>query len=109
MNFIMSCVKGIALGVGAILPGISSGVLCVIFGIYEKLINSILGFFKDIKTNFKFLFPIFIGVAIGVVVFGNVLKLLFETFPIQTKYAFLGLIFGSLPVLFKTANGKKRF
>ena len=35
MNFLVNCVKGIAIGAGAILPGISSGVLCVIFGIYE--------------------------------------------------------------------------
>ena len=37
MNFLVNCVKGIAIGAGAILPGISSGVLCVIFGIYEKI------------------------------------------------------------------------
>ena len=43
---------GILIGGGAILPGISSGVLCVIFGIYEKLLDSILNFFKDIKKNF---------------------------------------------------------
>lgn len=58
MNFLINYIKGLALGAGAILPGISSGVLCVIFGIYEKLINSILGFFKNIKENIKFLFPI---------------------------------------------------
>ena len=50
MHFIISCLKGIAIGAGAILPGISSGVFCVIFGIYEKLLNSILYFFKDIKN-----------------------------------------------------------
>ena len=45
----MNCVKGIAIGAGAILPGISSGVLCVIFGIYEKLLDSILNFLKILK------------------------------------------------------------
>ena len=39
MYFVSSIFKGIALGAGAILPGISSGVLCVIFGIYEKLLD----------------------------------------------------------------------
>lgn len=58
MNYISQVFKGIALGAGAILPGISSGVLCVVFGIYEKLIDSILGFFKDIKGNLKFLLPL---------------------------------------------------
>lgn len=58
MYYISQVFKGIALGAGAILPGISSGVLCVVFGIYEKLIDSILGFFKDIKGNLKFLLPL---------------------------------------------------
>ena len=61
MNFIFDCIKGVAIGAGAILPGISSGVLCVIFGIYEKLIDSILNFFKSPKNNFRFLLPIMIG------------------------------------------------
>ena len=51
MNFMKDCLKGIALGAGAILPGISSGVLCVIFGIYEKLLDAILNFFKDMKKD----------------------------------------------------------
>ena len=100
---------GILIGAGAILPGISSGVLCVIFGIYDKLINSVLGFFNDVKTNFKFLFPITIGVGIGVILFGNILKSMFATYPIQTKFAFLGLILGCVPNLFKIANSKNGF
>lgn len=58
MNFLSMFIKGIAIGAGAILPGISSGVLCVVFGIYEKLINSILNFFQDWKKNLMFLLPI---------------------------------------------------
>lgn len=102
-------VIGILIGAGAILPGISSGVLCVIFGIYDKLIDSVLGFFKDIKTNFKFLFPIVIGGGIGVILFGNILKTLFATYPTYTQFAFIGLILGCVPNLFKIANSKKGF
>ena len=109
MKFVLDCLKGVALGAGAILPGISSGVLCVVFGIYEKLVNSILNFFKDIKNNFRFLLPIIIGIAVGVVLFGNLLRILFNTFPVQTKFCFIGLILGSIPSLFKTANNHKGF
>lgn len=109
MGTLYRFVVGIFIGAGAILPGISSGVLCVIFGIYDKLINCVLGFFKNIKENFKFLFPIVIGVAIGVIVFGNLLKNLFNLYPIQTKFAFIGLILGCVPNLFKIANSKKGF
>ena len=57
MKFLFNYIKGILIGAGAIIPGISSGVLCVIFGIYETLLNSILNFFKDWKINIKFLTP----------------------------------------------------
>ena len=109
MNFILSILKGIMLGAGAILPGISSGVLLVIFGIYEKLVDSILNFFKDMKNNFKFLFPIFLGIAIGIILFGNILKYFFTTFPYQTNFAFIGLILGCIPSLLKSVNEKSKF
>ena len=102
MHFVSSIFKGIALGAGAILPGISSGVLCVVFGIYEKLLDSILYFFKDIKKNSKFLLPIFIGIFVGVLVFSNFLQYLLTTFPIQTNSIFIGLILGTIPTLLNT-------
>ena len=101
MNFLVNCVKGIAIGAGAILPGISSGVLCVIFGIYEKLLDSILNFFKDLKNNSKFLTPLIIGAGIGILLFSNILNYLLFKFPIQTKSVFIGLILGSIPSLIK--------
>lgn len=108
MNFISNCLKGIAIGAGAILPGISSGVICIIFGIYEKLLDSILNFFKDIKGNFEFLFPIIIGVSIGVILFGNLLNHFFYQFPLQTKSLFIGLILGCIPLLIKEINKRKK-
>ncbi len=104
MNYILNFCIGILIGAGAILPGISSGVLCVIFGIYEKLVNSVLNFFKDTKNNFKFLFPIASGSFVGIIALGNVLKFLFTTFPTPTKFAFIGLIVGEVPILCKKAN-----
>ncbi len=95
MNFI----KGIFIGAGAILPGISSGVLCMIFGLYENLINSIIGFFKNIKGNFKFLFPIVSGGIIGILLFSTIVSYCFEVIPCQTKSLFIGLLLGSLYVL----------
>lgn len=86
-----------------------AGVLCVVFGIYEKLLDSILNFFKDIKNNFKFLFPIFIGVGIGVLIFSNVLNYFFIKFPIQVKSIFIGLILGSIPSLFKECKLNSNF
>ena len=100
---------GMLLGAGAILPGVSSGVLCVIFGIYDKLVNSIFGLFKDFKQNFIYLFPIAFGGFIGVLSVGNILENLFNTYPVQTRFCFIGLILGSIPMLIKKVNSEHTF
>ena len=109
MSFIKNCIKGIAIGAGAILPGISSGVLCVVFGIYEKLLDSILGFFKNIKKNFIFLFPIVLGCILGVLMFSKILNYMLYAYPIQTKSTFVGLILTTVPSLIKDVNKKYKF
>lgn len=100
---------GILIGAGAILPGVSSGVICVITGIYDKLINAIFSLCKDFKKNFAFLLPLAIGGFIGVFLFGNILKALFNAFPTQTSFCFIGLIIGSIPLLIKKINQKHSF
>ena len=107
MNFLFNLVIGILVGFGAILPGVSSGVFCVIFGIYEKLVDSVLNLFKDFKKNFVFLLPIGLGSFLGIVLFGNVIKYFFNSFKFQACYAFIGLILGTIPALFKQVNFDK--
>ena len=109
MNYIINCIKGIAIGAGAIIPGVSSGVICVILGIYEKLLDSILNIFKNFKEDIKFLLPIVIGVVIGMVLFGKVLNWLFYAYPTQTSFSFIGLVLGSIPTLLKQVEKKGRF
>ena len=104
MKFLADIIKGIFIGAGAILPGISSGVLCVIFGIYEKLLDSVLNFFKEVKNNFKFLFPIIIGGFIGVISFTRIIEYLLYKYPLQTKSIFVGFILGGAILLFRDIN-----
>lgn len=101
MKFIANFFKGILIGAGCILPGISSGVLCVIFGIYDLLLDSVLNFFQDIKKNFNFLCPIAFGGVIGIIVFSNFLQYLLLKYPIQTKSIFIGLILGGVVLLYR--------
>lgn len=109
MNWIKDAIKGIAIGAGAILPGVSSGVLCVIFGIYEKLLDSVINILKNFKENIKFLLPIVIGGIIGVLIFSNILNYLFLEYPIQINSIFIGLILGTIPSLIKEINSKEKF
>ena len=81
----------------------------ILLGIYENLLNCVLNFFKNIKENFKYLFPIGLGSLIGIVLFSNILKYLFFAYPIQIKFIFIGLILGSIPALVKTCTSKVKF
>ena len=51
--------QGALVGVGAVLPGISGGVLSVIFGIYKPLMEFLSNPGKTFKIHFPRLFPFF--------------------------------------------------
>jgi len=104
MNFILNIFKGILIGIGAILPGISSGVLCVILGIYECLVSRVLHFFKNIKENFLFFLPLIIGAGISIIFVSKILLFLLENYKVPTSFVFIGLILGCVPGIFKHAN-----
>ena len=50
----MLILKGIIIGIGKIIPGVSGSMLAISMGIYQKMIDSVNNFFKDIKSNFLF-------------------------------------------------------
>ena len=80
---------------------------CAVYGLYERIVDSLVNFFKDIKNNIKFLFPIGIGTLVGIFTVGNVLKILFSKYTMQTSFAFIGLILGSIKLIIKEANIKR--
>ena len=96
--------KGILCGVGGVIPGLSGSVLLVIFGLYEKTIAAIGTFFKDIKGNIKFLVPILLGFATGIVLFSKVIDTALEKAEILTRFCFLGLILGTLPTFYREVS-----
>ena len=93
--------KGIAVGIGGIAPGLSGSVLLVIFGLYHRVIECIstILHIKKLKSNLLFLLPIVLGIGIGLVGFSTVIDLALEHFEMQTRFLFLGLVIGTLPLL----------
>lgn len=104
MEFLKSFLKGIALSVGAIAPGVSGGTLAVIFGIYERITEAIAHVFRNLKENVIFFFPIALGGGFGILVFSRIINYLFTDYNIEVKYLFIGLMVGTFPSLFKQAN-----
>jgi len=108
MDWIIRFLKGILVGIGFITPGLSGGVLAVVFGIYERL----MGFLGNLRDNFvqnlRFFLPVGIGGAIGVVAFSAVVDFAFSNYAAQFTWLFIGFIAGTFPSLFKTAGKKGR-
>ena len=93
--------QGICIGMANIIPGVSGSTIAVVFNIYDKFVKAFTFNFKEFKKDAKFVIPLFLGMAIGVVIFAKVIKFFYTNFPTQTYYVFTGLILGSLPMIFK--------
>jgi len=99
--------KGVAGGIGNIVPGLSGSALLVILGVYDKCINAISNLFIDFKNSFKFLFPIGLGILFGTFVFANIIEVALNKFSLATSIIFVGFMIGTLPSLFKQAYKEK--
>ncbi len=110
MKFLVNMLKGAAIGVAMIIPGVSGGTIAVLFNIYEGLINAISNLRKDFKKSFMFLLPIVLGMVLAFCAMYFPLKLALKHFPVQTISLFSGLMLGSIPMLFKESldNGFKK-
>lgn len=100
--------QGMLVGVGGILPGVSGGVLCAIFGIYKPIMEVLAHPFKNLKKHFALLLPAGIGLVIGFLGLARLVELLLKNNQGAAVSVFVGLIFGMLPSLWREAGLKGR-
>lgn len=108
VEFLFRIAEGTLIGLGAVLPGISGGVLCVIFGVYKPVMELLSHPFKNFKTHVPKLMPIIIGVIIGFLGIANVLAFFLEKYPAPSVCLFVGLIAGMIPSLWREAGSQGR-
>ncbi len=96
-SWVILILKGAAVGTGAILPGVSGGVLCLAFGIYEPMMALLSHPVKAFKLYYKMLIPFLIGWGAGFLLLARVVELIFEAFPSAALALFTGLVLGSVP------------
>lgn len=106
--WIIRFVKGILAGIGAITPGLSGGVLMVVFGIYEPLVRWLADIRQKFMPNLRYFLPVGIGGVIGVIAFSAVIDFAFDNFAAQFTWLFIGFISGTIPSLLKTAREQGR-
>lgn len=108
LQFLFRIIQGALIGLGAVLPGISGGVLGVIFGIYKPIMELLSNPFKNFKTHVPKLIPVFIGGVIGFLGVANILAFFLNKYPDPSVCLFIGLIGGMLPSLFREAGEQGR-
>ena len=108
LRLVLRVLQGMLIGVGAVLPGISGGVLCVVFGIYKPIMELLSSPIKKCKTHVPRLLPVIVGAVLGFLGVAKVLAFFLERYPDQSVCLFVGLIAGMLPSLFREAGEQGR-
>ena len=108
VRVVLRVLQGALIGLGAVLPGISGGVLCVIFGIYKPIMELLSNPIRNFRTHVPKLIPVILGAAVGFLGIANLLSFFLDAYPDQSVCLFVGLIAGMLPSLFREAGEKGR-
>ncbi|MBP7213589.1 MAG: DUF368 domain-containing protein [Anaerolineaceae bacterium] len=108
VGWIVRFFKGFLAGIGAITPGLSGGVMLVVFGIYEPLLRWLADLRKKFVEQLLFFLPVGIGGFLGVVAFSAVVDFALDNYEAQFTWLFIGFIAGTIPSLVKTAGKEGR-
>jgi len=108
LEWIIRLIKGVLVGVGAIVPGLSGGVLMVVFGIYEPLLRFLANIRHKFIANIRYFLPVGIGGVLGIVGFSAVVDFAFSHYAAQFTWLFIGFISGTFPSLIKTSGKEGR-
>ena len=109
-KWLLRIIQGAIIGAGAILPGISGGVLCVVFGIYQPMMALLAHPVRTFKKYAGLLLPVLIGWALGFLLIAKALNLLFSNpeYSTPVTWLFIGLIAGMMPQLYREAGKQGR-
>ena len=99
--------KGILIGLGKIIPGVSGSVIAISLGLYENIIDSISTIYKNTKEKIKFLLPIFIGIAISIILGSRIILYFLNKCYFITMMFFIGLMSGGINPIFKQIKDKQ--
>ena len=93
--------KGIIVGLGGVAPGLSGSVLLIIFGLYRKTLDALGTLLTDFRKKLRFLAPLVAGMGLGVLLFSRLIDFFLNNYEMPTRFCFLGLILGTLPMVWR--------
>ena len=115
INSSLNFLRGVLIGIAEVIPGVSGGTLALITGIYSRLLNNIDLLFKSLRQiahpklmarnlialEWKFLLPVFIGMALALVTTASFMEGLLESNPIELRAVFAGLVAAGIYIPYK--------
>ncbi len=104
LRIILHFLSGIMIGGGAMLPGISGGVLAATFGLYGPLMELFTNPVRAVKKYALMFVPVLLGMAVGFYLSAAVLDTVFILWENYIICLFAGVIFGSLPSMLDNAR-----
>lgn len=107
-NMGLRFLQGSLIGLGAVLPGVSGGVLCVVFGVYRTFMEFLTAPVRSLRRNARTLVPLVLGFVFGFVVISKALGMLLDRYPDPSVCLFVGLIGGMIPSLYREAGAQGR-
>jgi putative membrane protein len=119
-KFTNNLLRGIAMGIADVVPGVSGGTIALVLGIYEQLLENISncalsfgkilkgdfsGFTQQLKkVNFFFLIPVIAGMFVTIVSVSGPMVDLLEEHPEPMSGLFFGLVTASAFITFSLIN-----
>ena len=96
MKTVLLFLKGVAIGIGNMIAGVSGGTIAFIIGVYEEMITAFANITKKFWPNFLYLLKIGIGIVVGVAITAKILNILFQMLLLEVVCLFVGVIIGGL-------------
>lgn len=96
--------KGGAIGVANIIPGVSGGTMAVVLGVYQDLVEAIGNFVTNNEKRREYtglLLKIALGAISAVLALSWLMDFLLSNYPKHTYLFFVGLIIGSIPSIYR--------
>lgn len=100
-NFLVLLLKGFAVGLGKIIPGVSGALIAIMLKIYEPLLESFVNLKKDFWNNSKFLANLGIGLILAIILGSKVMLYILSNYRLPAIFLFVGIIFSGTVSLFK--------
>lgn len=101
---VLNILKGICIGIANVIPGFSGGTMAVLLKIYDLFVYAFANILSDFKNVVKKCWSLFLGIGLGVIIALFTIVKLLEVIPFITIMFFVGLILGSIPMIYKKAK-----